>query len=268
MKDVEEFSVNGKYDESPIKGKATVYTNNLKKAKRKGSKNSVLKSKVGAAIIIASLAIGGIVGNDTAYLKQAHHVEYRDPNYENFDVRLDYTVKKGDTLWKIISRYTQDEKIKSEVEKIAALNNLEDINAISEGMNLKIDVPIQSTQLFPDEYYEFIWASKIMFFKKAFDIPIEKVHPDNKYFWTAKEEVYRIIEDSYIARADLNEMMNQRDVYGDVRIREQQLLIDLMYEQAITRTESAVGVNYYNTNSMEEYNLERISKENSNTKVK
>ena len=42
MKEIEEFSVNGKYEEEPINGKARVYTSNLRKAKKKDLKTQFL----------------------------------------------------------------------------------------------------------------------------------------------------------------------------------------------------------------------------------
>jgi len=261
MKEIEEFSVNGKYEEEPINGKARVYTSNLRKAKKKGSKNSILTSKIGAVVIVASLAISAIAGYDAMPKTNGQQIEYSVANHENFDVRLHYKVKKGDTLWKIVSKFTVDEKVKDKVQETAILNNLTDVNNISEGMTLKIDVPIQETQLFPDEYYEFIWGAKVRFLKNAFDIPPERVHPENKYFWSVKEEVETIIAEANLAKGDLDKMIEQREIYGDVRIREMQMTIDLMYEQAINITDLATGVNYYNTNAIEEYNLERLETE-------
>ena len=99
MKEIEEFSVNGKYEEEPINGKARVYTSNLRKAKKKGSKNSILTSKLGAVVIVAGLAMSAIAGYDAMSKTNGQQIEYSVANHENFDVRLHYKLK-GDTLWK------------------------------------------------------------------------------------------------------------------------------------------------------------------------
>ena len=85
-----------------------------------------------------------------------------------------------------VSKFTVDEKVKDKVQETAILNNLTDVNNISEGMTLKIDVPIQETQLFPDEYYEFIWGAKVRFLKMPL-IYRQRVHPENKYLSKKKK---------------------------------------------------------------------------------
>lgn len=280
MKMIEEFSVSGKYGNDPIKGKVTTYTNNLKKATKKGVKTSIISSwknikgrnnttiynkellkKIGAALIIGTVTMTSLTGCQISPSSKTEIVAQET-------IRVEYTVKPGDSLWRIATLYSNDAQ--NEIYRISELNNMKDEDILIDGQIIKIDVPITSTY-FADEIKnikqnsEVIeWDAKEYYIYKAFDVPESEIHPDNKNYWVVKDEVFDMLAQAKIAREGLAEL----EIYNfQDQIAEKKVSINNSYNEAVRITENITGKVFDLKNALEGYN-NYLKLDETNTKSK
>ncbi|MDD4706403.1 MAG: LysM peptidoglycan-binding domain-containing protein [Bacilli bacterium] len=260
MKMIEEFNVSGKFGNDPIKGKVTTYTNNIKKAAQNGVKTSIISSwqnikdkinpkiynkelikKVGAALIIGTITMTSLTGCQISPDAKTAVVTQET-------VRVEYTVKPGESFWKVAAHYSND--VQNEINRICELNNMRVEDNLPIGKVLKLDVPITS-KYFANEIEQIEWNAKDYFVYQAFDIPESEVHPDNNHFWVVKEEVSKMLVQAKIAQDSLAELeaFNIQDQIDDKKNS-----IDNIYDEAIRITENTTGKKFDLKTAIDNYN--------------
>jgi hypothetical protein len=175
MRAIEEFNYKGTYETGePFSGMVTAgYTNNIKNAKSKGLKKASIRSfelkkkivemiakfvekltfyfrhnpELARSVLAGSLAVmmmGTFTGckihpkaseKDPIAMEDTLEEDINEPR-----ASIEYIVKPGDNLTKIVKLYT-DKNIQKELDDISFKNNIDDPNFIFEGQKLKLEIP-------------------------------------------------------------------------------------------------------------------------------
>ena len=258
MKNIEEYHLTGTINNEEINGKVILYTKNMKKAKKRRLKTSVIRGAVGVMVLGLTIGVASnlIKPDPKIELKPAIEMAYEEPTGE-----IKYVIKAGDTLESIVRRY-KDTDILKEIDKIAKTNNLESPDKIYSGQELIINVPISKLDVFGfgydlGEVNE--WDAMDYFVSSAFEATRDSVHPENVLYW--REKVYIIGGDSphdieTYGQAPLlmkaasaiydYELMNdsQAGFYTTDDIKAQENKILSIYLEAIEITERLTGKTY------------------------
>lgn len=272
MKAIEEFNVSGKFGAETINGKVTSYSQNMKNAYNKGIKTSIVSSwenfknkittviynkhlikKVGIALVAGTLTIGSLTGCQVAPEAKSINLEDYKPAFEvTYPVRIEYTVKVGDSLWEIAEKYSDD--VQNEIYRICILNNIKAEDTLHVGVVLNLEIPNNKTNAFPSEVNEVMWNVKDNFISTTFNDLESAIGEEYTGFQSMKDIVIENQRDALKARETLTEMKALKDMYPDTDIEDKENEINNIYDLIIQKTEELTNKNYNEKEALENYN--------------
>lgn len=182
--------------------------------------------------------------------------------------RINYKLRRGDTLWLIAKIYRlTDTEIANEVNHICKINGISNPDELSENDTIKLDVPVSMLSRFGIEKsdapsvkeknkYELLddeWESKSQFIYDSWNKAKENVHPDNLMFgrdytrmFESENDEYDggIFHQAYAEREKLKEMLEIEGLYKEESIQNQINKINELYAIQFELTEINLGTNY------------------------
>lgn len=187
--------------------------------------------------------------------------------------RINYTLRRGDTLWYIARWYKLSKtEIANEVAHICEINGIENPDEIKEGETIQLDVPLSKLSEFgitPNEVskddapsvkekteYDILddeWESKSQFIYDSWNNAKENVHPENYMFQRDYELLFEkemeeydggIFHKAYGEREKLKEMLEIDGLYSEESIKKQINKINELYDNMFEITETNLGTNY------------------------
>ena len=182
--------------------------------------------------------------------------------------RINYTLKKGDTLWSLVKTYqTNEADITSEINHICEINSITNPDNLKEGDTIKLDVPLSKITYFglqekeapsvkEKNEYELLddeWESQSQFIYDSWNNAKDSVHPDNLMFQRDYKIMFEsdtneydggIFHKTYGEREKLKEMLEIEGLYKEERIKSQINKINDLYNLQFEITEVNLGTNY------------------------
>ena len=182
--------------------------------------------------------------------------------------RINYTLKKGDTLWSLVKTYqTNEADITSEINHICEINGITNPDNIKEGDTIKLDVPLSKLTYFglqekeapsvkEKNEYELLddeWESQSQFIYDSWNNAKENVSPQNIMFQTDYKRMFEsdtneydggIFHKAYGEREKLKEMLEIDGLYKEESIKSQINKINDLYNLQFEITEVNLGTNY------------------------
>lgn len=182
--------------------------------------------------------------------------------------RINYTLKKGDTLWSLAKTYqTNEADITSEINHICEINGITNPDNLKEGDTIKLDVPLSKITYFglqekeapsvkEKNEYELLddeWESQSQFIYDSWNNAKDSVHPDNLMFQRDYKRMFEsdtneydggIFHKAYGEREKLKEMLEIDGLYKEESIKSQINKINDLYNLQFEITEVNLGTNY------------------------
>lgn len=182
--------------------------------------------------------------------------------------RINYTLKKGDTLWSLVKTYqTNEADITSEINHICEINGITNPDNLKEGDTIKLDVPLSKLTYFglqekeapsvkEKNEYELLddeWESKSQFIYDSWNNAKENVSPQNIMFQTDYKRMFEsdsaeydggLFHKAYGEREKLKEMLEIDGLYKEESIKSQINKINDLYNLQFEITEVNLGTNY------------------------
>ena len=182
--------------------------------------------------------------------------------------RINYALKKGDTLWSLVKTYqTNEADITSEINHICEINSITNPDNLKEGDTIKLDVPLSKLTYFglqekeapsvkEKNEYELLddeWESQSQFIYDSWNNAKDSVHPDNLMFQRDYKIMFEsdtneydggIFHKAYGEREKLKEMLEIDGLYKEESIKSQINKINDLYNLQFEITEVNLGTNY------------------------
>lgn len=271
MKAIEEFNVSGKFGDEAINGKVTSYSQNMKNALNKGIKTSIISSwinfkdkinvtifnkhlikKVGIALIAGTLTIGSLTGCQIKPEAQSINLEDYKPIEIYQTIRIEYTVKVGDSLWEIAEKYSDD--VQNEIYRICILNNIKAEDTLHIGTVLNLDIPSNKTDSFKSEVNQVLWNVKDHFITTTFNDLESSIGEEYTGFHSIEDMIIEIQREALSTRETLIEMKALKESYNDEEIETKENDINKLYDQMIQKLEELTNKKYNEDEAIKIYN--------------